>query len=278
MYVSFGFDILNSDTLNLTITLTDSFGDGWNGNVLSIRQNNTVAGTFGSTFTSGSTSGPFYVVVQGSSEVRIAVHQLGTKTNEIGFIVKASNGTIIYQRSSGTTFDASTTFSTFCPLGGCPGTLLLTVTMTDSFGDGWNNNIFGFKQNKTIVGTFGSTFTTGASSTFYVTVINNLNAQLVLTQLGTKTSEVGFVIKAPNGTIIFQRASGATFTTATYFTIFCPAGGCPNTIDLIVTMADSASNGWNGTVLALKQNNVVVGTFGNGFSSGASGIPVEITV
>ena len=186
---------------------------------------------------------------------------------------------MIYQKTSGTTFNATTIFSTFCPFGGCPATFLLTVTMTDSGNDGWNSNIFGFRQNKTIVGNFGNTFTAGGSSgPLYITVIPNLRVQLVLTQLGTKTNEVGFVIKAPNGTTIFTRTSGTTFNLNTYFTIFCPLGGCPNTLELTITMTDTTSNGWNGNVLAIKQNNAIVGTFGENFTTGNSSGPVYIFV
>ena len=151
----------------------------------------------------------------------------------------------------------------------------LTVTLTDSVGDGWNGNIFGFRQNKTIVGTFGGAFTSGSSSgPLYITVAKKLNAQLTLTTLGTKTNEVGFVITAPNGTVIFQRNSGTTFTAATYFAFFCPDSGCLNVLDLKITMTDSGSNGWSRNVLALKQNNTIVGTFGRDFNSGASSGPI----
>lgn len=223
MAVDFGFTPSDPDSLRLIVTLSDSVGDGWNGNVLGIKQNNVIVGTFGSTFTSGSASGPFDIVVQGASEVRIVVTTLGTKTEEIGFVVKASNGTIIYQRNSGTTFRAPTVFSTFCPVGGCPATMDLEVQLTDSSGDGWNGNEFGFKQNKAIVGKFGKAFTSGSSSgPLYITVVKNLNTQIVVTSLGTKTSSVGFIVIAPNGTVIYQRTSGTTFNAATYFTLFCP--------------------------------------------------------
>lgn len=33
--------------------------------------------------------------------------------------------------------------------------------MTDSWGDGWNGNSIGFKQNGNITGTFGSDFSNG---------------------------------------------------------------------------------------------------------------------
>lgn len=49
--------------INLTIAMTDSKGDGWNGNVLAVKQNNVVVGLFGLNFTSGSTYGPVYITV-----------------------------------------------------------------------------------------------------------------------------------------------------------------------------------------------------------------------
>ena len=41
------------------------------------------------------------------------------------------------------------------------GSIVLTISMSDSFGNGWNGNVFGFRQNGTIVGTFGNGFTSG---------------------------------------------------------------------------------------------------------------------
>ena len=76
--------------------------------------------------------------------------------------------------------------------------------MTDSGSDGWNGNVFGFRQNSAIAATFGDSFTSGSSSApLYVTVAKNLNTQIVLTALGSKTNEVGFVVTAPNGTVIY---------------------------------------------------------------------------
>ena len=52
----------------LTVTMTDAFGDGWTGNLIAIRQNGLIAGTFGSTFSSGTSSGPVYITVAGDIE------------------------------------------------------------------------------------------------------------------------------------------------------------------------------------------------------------------
>lgn len=141
--------------INVTITMTDSGSDGWNGNVISIKQNNNVVGTFGGSFTSGGSSGPVYMIIQGNLTAQIIVSQLGTKTNEVAFTIKAPNGTTLHQRNSGNTFAANELIEVFCILGGCPATTWVTVTMTDSGSNGWNGNILGFKQNGDFVGTFG---------------------------------------------------------------------------------------------------------------------------
>lgn len=57
--------------------MTDSYGDGWSGNVIGIKQNNTIVGTFGNSFTTGSSSGPVYIAVQGNREAQIVVTTLG---------------------------------------------------------------------------------------------------------------------------------------------------------------------------------------------------------
>jgi hypothetical protein len=68
------------------------------------------------------------------------------------------------------------------------------------------------------------------------------------------------------------------FTTSTYFTNFCPDSTCPNNMELTITMTDSASDGWNGNVLGLRQNNSIVATFGDKFSIGATSGPIYALV
>lgn len=264
----------------LTIAMTDSYGDGWNGNVFGIKQNGTVVGTFGTGFNTGYNFPSANIAVQGNIEAQIFVSTLGSWTNEVGFIVKAPNDTVIYQRTSGYSFNSTTIFATFCPAGGCPswGNLTLNISLTDSFGDGWNGNILAVKQNGIVMGTFGSGFTTGTSSgPVYITVVGNQEAQVVISTLGSWTNEVGFVIKAPNGTTILQRTSGSSFNSTIIFGTFCPIGGCPINPNVIYTLttSDYYGDGWEGTTLAFKQNGVVVSTFT--LAAGSSGGPTSFT-
>lgn len=58
--------------LVLTITMTDTFGDGWNENVLTIKQD-TKNYRFGSSFYYGHTFGPQTITIDGNSEASIEV-------------------------------------------------------------------------------------------------------------------------------------------------------------------------------------------------------------
>ena len=133
---------------------------------MAIKQNGSVVGTFGGSFTSGYSSGPVYISVKNNLEFQIVVNNFGTSVSEVGFVVKAPNGTTIYQRNKGTIFSAGMIFKIVCLAGGCPATnyFTLTANMTDSYGDGWNSNILGIRQNGTIVGYFGNQFISGFSN------------------------------------------------------------------------------------------------------------------
>lgn len=93
--------------INVTIKMTDSGSDGWNGNIISIKQNNNVVGTFGPTFSSGNSSRPIYLLIQGNISAQVIVYQLGNKSQEIGFTIKAPNDNVLYERIKGKSFTAN---------------------------------------------------------------------------------------------------------------------------------------------------------------------------
>ena len=68
--------------------------------------------------------------------------------------------------------------------------------MTDSYGNGWNKNIFGFKQNGVIVATFGKQFISGNKyGLVNVDIASQIQTQIVMFQYSFWTEEIGFVIK-----------------------------------------------------------------------------------
>ena len=174
----------------LSITMTDSNADGWNGNVLGVKQNNAVVGTFGSSFTSAGSSGPVSITVSSELETLIVVTEFGSAQSELGFIVRFPNGTVIHERTSGVGFAQDDILFSFCPSETCLNRSYstLTIAMTDSGSDGWNGNILGIRQNNEVMGTFGSTFTSGSSAApLFITVKANSAAQIMVAQLGNKT-------------------------------------------------------------------------------------------
>jgi hypothetical protein len=61
--------------------------------------------------------------------------------------------------------------------------------MTDSGSNGWESNVIAFRQNNTLVGTFGDAFTSGSSSgPLSFSLISNIPTQIVLKKLGNKTN------------------------------------------------------------------------------------------
>ena len=100
-----------SQQCQLSIDLTDTWGDGWNGAVLGIAQNGVVVGTFGPGFTNGPSFGPVLIDVCENFPVEVMVVSPGSYPEEIGFTISGPFG-VLYQRQPAT-FTASTVFATF---------------------------------------------------------------------------------------------------------------------------------------------------------------------
>lgn len=128
-----------------------------------------------------------------------------------------------------------------------------TVMEIDSWGDGWNGNILGFRQNGQIVATFGAGFTDGSSfGPEDANLCDNLVTEIVVVTLGSYTSEVGFTVYDPDGGILFDWPTGTTFNATTVFHTFTTVCviACPvPTLLTAVPDVYSASLDWteNGT-------------------------------
>jgi len=82
-----------------TLTLLDSFGDGWNGNTIELWINGTTT-TYGQTFTSGSTQIHIIAVASGDS-VAVIWQGGGSSGNECSYEVADNNGGVVYTSQSG---------------------------------------------------------------------------------------------------------------------------------------------------------------------------------
>lgn len=125
-----------------------------------------------------------------------------------------------------------------------------SVELTDSYGDGWNGNVLGFRQGGTIVGTFGQDFTNGFTyGPVYVALNHNVSTEIVVVTIGDFTSEVGFVVKDPYGATVYARNPGINFTLYTIFTTFtsnCTPPACmkPTLTDPTSITTTSAILNW----------------------------------
>ena len=177
-----------------TMNMVDSYGDGWNGALMGIQQQNaagqwvTVA-TLGSTFTTGLTSTGYANLCSGDS-ARIIAEAPGSWSAEVGFTFTDLNGTTLVSRSSGTSYTTGTVFGTFlalcpsaCPVNdtltiapqtSCgPASVMFTATPTSS-----SNTVVWLNSDSAAVGN-GTSFTTPvitANTDFYAAVYadNNL--------------------------------------------------------------------------------------------------------
>lgn len=82
-------------TKNFSIEMTDSYGDGWNGNILGIKRGSNIIATFGEYFNSGFTHEDIVLSLEEDSLFQVIVIQLGSFTSEIGFKIKDETGTVL---------------------------------------------------------------------------------------------------------------------------------------------------------------------------------------
>lgn len=131
----------------------------------------------------------------------------------------------------------------------------LTIDMTDSYGDGWNGNMFGLKQNGAIVATFGSSFISGYSQSAVVYISNSTEISVVLTSKGSWQMEVGFVIRNDT-TELARRNPDLPFKSTDIFGTFCPDDTCTLSQERVywLTLYDSFGDGWGASELSIVQN------------------------
>ena len=71
--------------------MSDSYGDGWEGTVIGIRQNGIVTSTFGNQFNSGTNYGPVFINVKKNVSAELVVTQISFFTEEIAFSLYNEN-------------------------------------------------------------------------------------------------------------------------------------------------------------------------------------------
>lgn len=129
---------------NYTFRLTDSFGDGWNGARMEVRQNGVVVATLGATFTTG--AGPVNIVVPLCETLPFELYWTvaGSFPSEVGISVINNFAQTLFTKPAGTGGASTTTplYSTSfsCSTPAClPPTALTATTLTTTGATlGWN--------------------------------------------------------------------------------------------------------------------------------------------
>ena len=250
-----------ADRCPFFIDMIDTYGDGWNGNILAIQQGGTTQGTFGQGFNTGSTFGPDTIYLCDNIQSQVVVSALGAYTAEVGFTITDPNGSVVYTHTPGNTFSAGTVFTSFmsnCDTPSCASPVNPTVLSVDT-------------SSATVYFTAGSP---GANTWFIEyapvgtpqgsgTLITVTNDTAVLPGLSSGIAYQFFVSElCPNGTDSSFFVGPQTFTVPA-----CQEQDkCPYTIDMI----DSYGDGWNGNVLAFTQGSSTAEPLGLALSPAAA--------
>ena len=141
--------------------MTDTWGDGWNGNVLALTQGNTHAATFGQTFTDGDSDVASVVIPK--AHTTITVFTQGSWNQEVGFEIINVDGSVLFSHPSGTDFISTHIFGTIFSGITCgddgddgdddgddggddPTKVDYQIYLSDYWGDGWNGGTMRLSQ------------------------------------------------------------------------------------------------------------------------------------
>lgn len=115
-----------------------------------------------------------------------------------------------------------------------------TIDLVDSYGDGWNGAVIGFKQNGIIVGTFGDAFTTGSIfGPISVDLEEDIETQIVVVNHNYAVAQIGFTVTDPFGYMVFHRATGDWFESDQIFHTFTSSCVAPTPHTVTLTIVDT---------------------------------------
>ena len=134
------------------------------------------------------------------------------------------------------------TFATSCASSVCN----MTVEMTDSYGDGWNNGAVNLYQAGVQVGS--ATITSGSTGTGTIEVCSSAAVEVRVTS-GNYPSEMSFIVRDGGGNAVYTAAQGSISSSSNgtvLATVATPCPSCIAPIDLSVSniTSDGATLSW----------------------------------
>jgi len=238
------------NTCSGSITLTDSFGDGWNGATMTLNVNGVPFATYGASFTTG-TSQLNTFCLPANSSYSLFYNGAGTYPTEVG-VSLTINGAVVYSVGAGGATAGTTLNSGLACPAGCTGTP-----------------------------------NSGVASASLTTVCSGSTTSLSATGLTTGGGITYQWQSSPNNTT-WTNIGGATASTYnatvsanTYYRVVttCTNSGLSaNSSSVLVNavsccnytfrMTDSFGDGWNGATMQVRIGTTVIQTIGSTFTTG----------
>lgn len=264
------------DQCLFTFVLTDTFGDGWNGNTMTLFQDGNEIETFGADFTTG--TGPIEIQIPlcDGLPYELFWNPDGGFANEVGVTIIDPFNEELFNMPGGSGALQGTSLYTSvanCIPPTCPKPTDITIG-TINMNDveiSWTDNTAGSDNPATqwqvIVQPLGSGYPDGTEPEIVVTSDN----PFIYTGLDSGTQYEVYVsaiciegedISDWNGPVAFD-------------TTLCNA---EDQCNYVFTLTDSFGDGWNGNTMSVLQNGIEVAVFGDEFTTGTGPIEVEVAL
>jgi hypothetical protein len=184
---------------DFTISMTDTYGDGWNGASVELFANGTSLGSFSNTSEAAANEAQSATFTVNEGDVITSAWTPGTYDGETAYTITDSDENVFASVEDG---NDMTEFTVTCPP---PPSCLYSLVMNDSYGDGWN----GASMNVLVDGNVvleGATFTAGFSSSVSFEVSVGSIVTTLWVADGSYPSETSYTINDATGNIVGQGA------------------------------------------------------------------------
>jgi len=215
---------------DFTLSMTDTYGDGWNGASLELFANGTSLGSFSNTSAAApnEAQSATFSVIEG--DIITSAWTSGSYDGETAYTITDSDENVFASVADG---NDMTEFTVTCP---APPSCLYSLVMNDSYADGWN----GASMNVLVDGIVvldGATFSSGASSSVNFEVSVGSIVTTLWVADGSYPSETSYLIYDATGNLVGESPLGALLSIEDDSII----GECPSCANPIIT-------GWNMTI------------------------------
>ena len=206
---------------DFTISMTDTYGDGWNGASVELFANGTSLGSFSNTSAAAPNEAQSATFSVNEGDVITSAWTSGSYDGETAYTITDSDENVFASVEDG---NDMTEFTVTCP---APPPCLYSLVMIDSYGDGWN----GASMNVLVDGNIvleGATFSSGYSSSVSFEVSVGSIVTTLWVADGSYPSETSYTINDATGNIVGQGALSSIEDDSI-------TGECPSCANPIIT-------------------------------------------